>query len=71
MPALAQTGKLYTCLFATRGTDLRALVRSGASDEALSERIGALWALRDDRYSEVRSQATPELPRIEMSYIGG
>jgi cyclic pyranopterin phosphate synthase len=68
---LSAEGRLFTCLFAVRGHDLRALVRSGATDEQLSEAIRGLWGARKDRYSELRSQATSELPRIEMSYIGG
>jgi cyclic pyranopterin phosphate synthase len=68
---LSAEGKLYTCLFANTGFDLRDLVRSGASDEALSAAIGSMWARREDRYSELRSSNTPSPPRIEMSYIGG
>ena len=68
---LSAEGKLYTCLFANTGFDLRRLVRSGASDEAVSGAIGSLWSGRDDRYSELRSGNTPPQPRIEMSYIGG
>jgi GTP 3',8-cyclase len=68
---ISAEGKLYTCLFAVRGTDLRALLRGGASDEDLREAIAAVWALRTDRYSEVRTEQTSTMPRIEMSYIGG
>ena len=68
---LSAEGKLYTCLFASDGFDLRSLVRSGASDEALSEAIGSIWGRRDDRYSELRASHTPAERRIEMSYIGG
>ena len=68
---LSAEGKLYTCLFANTGFDLRELVRSGASDEALSAAIGSVWSGRNDRYSELRSSNTPTQPRIEMSYIGG
>jgi cyclic pyranopterin phosphate synthase len=68
---LSADGSLYTCLFASRGHDLRALVRSGADDEQLFEEIGRVWLHRSDRYSELRSAATNELPRVEMSYIGG
>ncbi len=68
---ISAEGKLYTCLFAVRGTDLRALVRSGADDTALAEAITAVWRVRTDRYSEARSEQTGDLPRIEMSYIGG
>jgi cyclic pyranopterin phosphate synthase len=69
---LSAEGKLYTCLFASRGHDLRALLRSGASDEELDERLRGLWRARSDRYSELRSQSTPlDLPKVEMSHIGG
>ena len=68
---ISAEGKLYTCLFAARGTDLRALLRSGASDDQLAAAIGAAWTRRADRYSELRTERTSELPRIEMSYIGG
>jgi cyclic pyranopterin phosphate synthase len=68
---LSPEGKLYTCLFAADGHDLRALVRSGASDDELQDAIVAVWARRADRYSELRSEATRALPRVEMSYIGG
>ena len=68
---LSAEGKLYTCLFANSGVDLRDLVRSGASDEALSAAVGTVWRRRDDRYSELRSGNTPPQARIEMSYIGG
>jgi cyclic pyranopterin phosphate synthase len=68
---ISAEGKLYTCLFAARGTDLRALVRSGATDDELTEAIGDVWLRRADRYSEIRTERTRDLPRIEMSYIGG
>ena len=68
---LSAEGKLYTCLFAAEGFDLRRLVRSDTSDEALSAAIGSMWSRRDDRYSELRSSNTAPEPRIEMSYIGG
>jgi cyclic pyranopterin phosphate synthase len=69
-------GKLFTCLFATGGHDLRALVRGGCSDEELSTVMADIWRERTDRYSELRSAKTNELSaagrkRIEMSYIGG
>ena len=64
-------GKLYTCLFAVRGHDLRAVLRSGASDDELSAAIRDIWRVRDDRYSELRTAATADLPKVEMSYIGG
>jgi cyclic pyranopterin phosphate synthase len=68
---LSAEGKLYTCLFAVRGHDLRALVRNGASDDELSDAVAAVWHARTDRYSEVRSENTADLPKVEMSYIGG
>jgi cyclic pyranopterin phosphate synthase len=64
-------GRLYTCLFAVAGHDFRALLRAGASDEDLSDAIGAVWRRRDDRYSEVRSAETASSAKVEMSYIGG
>jgi cyclic pyranopterin phosphate synthase len=68
---LSAEGRLYTCLFATEGHDLRALVRGGASESDLAEEIGRVWRARADRYSELRSAETADLPKIEMSYIGG
>jgi cyclic pyranopterin phosphate synthase len=68
---LSADGQLYTCLFATRGHDLRSLVRGGASDDDLEAALRAIWEARDDRYSEIRSADTVELPKVEMSYIGG
>jgi cyclic pyranopterin phosphate synthase len=68
---LSAEGRLYTCLFATEGHDLRALIRGGASESDLAERIGRVWRARGDRYSELRSAETADLPKIEMSYIGG
>ena len=64
-------GQLYTCLFATRGHDLRTLLRRGATDEELRAAIEGIWTARADRYSEVRSNETARLEKIEMSYIGG
>jgi cyclic pyranopterin phosphate synthase len=64
-------GKLYTCLFASQGHDLRALLRDGASDDDLAAAIGGIWNARRDRYSELRTADTPVLLRPEMSYIGG
>ncbi|HEY5579486.1 MAG TPA: GTP 3',8-cyclase MoaA [Acidimicrobiia bacterium] len=68
---LSADGSLYTCLFATSGTDLRPLLRAGASDEAVAEAIGAVWSTRVDRYSELRSVDTVGLAKVEMSFIGG
>lgn len=72
---ISTEGKLYTCLFASQGHDLRALLRSDCSDEEISTALAHLWRKRNDRYSEIRQeQATQSLPprkRVEMSYIGG
>ena len=68
---LSADGKLYTCLFAVKGQDLRALLRVGADDDELAASIEHVWSRRDDRYSELRSAETADLPKVEMSYIGG
>ena len=68
---LSADGRLHTCLFASGGHDLRAIIHNGANGEALSEAVAAIWSRRDDRYSEARSEETSALPRVEMSYIGG
>ncbi len=68
---LSADGKLYTCLFATRGHDLRSLLRGGRTDEEIAEFLRSVWKARDDRYSELRSSQTPDLPKVEMSYVGG
>jgi cyclic pyranopterin phosphate synthase len=68
---LTAEGVLYTCLFGTEGTDLRAPLRAGADDETLRDLLAGVWAARRDRYSELRSAATRGLPRVEMSRIGG
>ena len=70
---LSTEGKLYLCLFAHQGYDLRTLLRQGASDEVLCSALSGTWSQRQDRYSQLRSQgvALPDAPRIEMSYIGG
>ena len=72
---LSTEGKLYLCLFASQGYDLRALLRGGASDADIESSIGDIWAGRSDRYSELRSAMSPDsgagVRRVEMSYIGG
>lgn len=74
---LATDGKLYTCLFATGGADLRAPLRLGVSDQVLTDLIAARWGQRNDRYSELRHAmsaadlAERQGAKIEMSYIGG
>jgi len=64
-------GHLYTCLFGTQGHDLRGALRSGASDVELTRLIGTIWSARTDRYSELRSAATAQERKVEMSAIGG
>ena len=70
---LSAVGSLYTCLFATQGHDIRDLLRSGCTDEQLTNRISAIWQKRSDRYSETRmqTQVIQPMKKIEMSYIGG
>jgi cyclic pyranopterin phosphate synthase len=68
---LSADGKLYTCLFATTGRDLRPLLREGAGDDELLGHLSHAWREREDRYSELRTSATAPLPKVEMSYIGG
>ena len=72
---LSTEGKLFLCLFATRGHDLRALLRNGASDADITSALAAVWAGRDDRYSELRAGQAPApatgARRVEMHYIGG
>jgi cyclic pyranopterin phosphate synthase len=68
---ITSTGELFTCLFGAVGTDLRSLLRGGASDDELRSAVAAVWSARDDRYSELRSRSVTDLPRPEMSYLGG
>ena len=69
---LSADGKLYTCLFAVDGRDVRAALRGGADDEALAAFLADTWSSRDDRYSELRSRATTSsLPKVEMFAMGG
>ncbi|HKJ39071.1 MAG TPA: GTP 3',8-cyclase MoaA [Anaerolineales bacterium] len=68
---LSAEGKLYTCLFAIKGHDLKSLIRSGATDKEISNEIARIWGKRTDRYSELRSENTVDLPKVEMSHIGG
>ncbi len=64
-------GQMYTCLFAVKGHDFRALLRDGATDDEISQEIAHVWGKRADRYSELRSENTIDLPKVEMSHIGG
>jgi len=72
---LSTEGKIYTCLFASKGHDLRALLRTGHSDAEIFGAVERLWQIRSDRYSEQRAERThiiaPPVARLEMSYIGG
>jgi GTP 3',8-cyclase len=68
---LSADGRLFTCLFASKGTDLRTPLRAGASDADLAQLISDIWRARADRYSEIRSSATVSQPRAEMSLLGG
>jgi cyclic pyranopterin phosphate synthase len=74
---LSTEGKLYTCLFATGGHDLRALLRNGSSDDEIAAAVGGIWRNRADRYSELRTAGNdgdmpgPTARKVEMSYIGG
>ena len=64
-------GEFFTCLFAQKGYDLKALLRGGRSDEEISNAIAAIWRQRDDRYSEIRTAETAKMRKVEMSFIGG
>tara|TARA_B100000131_G_scaffold6749_1_gene6994 strand:+ start:2047 stop:3045 length:999 start_codon:yes stop_codon:yes gene_type:complete len=68
---LSADGHLFTCLFASGGHDLRAIIHSDCHVDEITDAIAAVWSRRDDKYSEIRSSKTKSLPRIEMSYIGG
>lgn len=68
---LSADGRLFTCLFAINGTDLRSLLRNDADDQTIRQAISSVWQKRTDRYSELRSSQTADLPKVEMSYIGG
>ena len=68
---LTAEGALYTCLFGTDSVDVRATLRAGSDDEAVRDQLLEVWRARRDRYSELRSAATGDLPRVEMSRIGG
>ncbi len=68
---LSAEGQLYLCLFGVRAYDLKRPLRAGAHDEELADLLRGAWGRRTDRYSEIRSAATADLPRVEMSHIGG
>ena len=68
---LSADGRLFTCLFATSGHDVRGIVRSDATDADLTDALRVIWTGRSDRYSELRTLETVDLPKVEMSFIGG
>ncbi len=68
---LSADGSLYTCLFASKGHDIKTALRDGASAEELADIIRGIWTVRDDRYSELRSEIGGTQIKPEMSYIGG
>jgi cyclic pyranopterin phosphate synthase len=68
---LSTDGQLFTCLFAQRGYDLKAMMRGGRSDAEIANAVTAIWERRDDRYSEIRTAETARARKVEMSYIGG
>jgi GTP 3',8-cyclase len=68
---LSANGSLYLCLFASRGADLRGLLRDGSSDDAIADAIRSIWSARSDRYSDERTADTLGVPKVEMSHIGG
>ena len=71
---LSADGKIYKCLFSSQGTDFKADLRAGISQENLVKNLANLWQARDDRYSEIRNKISPDEPhdpKVEMSYIGG
>ncbi len=68
---LAADGTVYTCLFASNGTDIKTPMRGGATDDDIASILSTVWSERDDRYSELRGAVPLNFPRVEMSYIGG
>jgi GTP 3',8-cyclase len=68
---LSSDGTMYTCLFASQGYDLKALLRGGRSDEEIHDAIASIWRSREDRYSEIRTNETARASKVEMSFIGG
>lgn len=68
---LSADGQIFTCLFAAKGHDIKTMLRDGATDAELTEKIAAIWNIRDDRYSELRAGLDQPVIKPEMSYIGG
>jgi cyclic pyranopterin phosphate synthase len=68
---LSSEGLIYTCLFGTRGHDVRTLLRGSKTDDEVTDFLASVWRVRRDRYSEQRTSLTAKLPKVEMSHIGG
>jgi cyclic pyranopterin phosphate synthase len=68
---LSVDGKIFTCLFATEGHDIKKIIRANRTDEDILNYFYKLWSNRSDRYSEIRFLQKKDLPKVEMSYIGG
>lgn len=68
---LSADGRLFTCLFAGEGHDVKTMIREGAGVDEVTAELTRIWTARGDRYSEIRSENTRDLPRVEMSFIGG
>jgi cyclic pyranopterin phosphate synthase len=68
---LSADGKLYTCLFSAKGHDVRAVLRSGGGEAEVRDLVDRTWRARVDRYSELRTEATTKLPKVEMFAMGG
>jgi GTP 3',8-cyclase len=68
---VTSTGELFTCLFAASGFDLRSMLRNGSSDDEVRASIAGVWSRRVDRYSQLRQRSAKDVPRAEMSYLGG
>jgi cyclic pyranopterin phosphate synthase len=68
---LSTDGQIFTCLFAEKGYDLKALLRGGRADDVIRDAMTAIWQHRADRYSEIRTAETATARKVEMSFIGG
>ena len=68
---LSAEGQLFTCLFATEGTDVKTMIRDGATSDDVAQVISHVWERRGDQYSQLRGAVPLDMPRVEMSYIGG
>jgi len=68
---ISADGKLFTCLFSSKGVDLKSMLRNSSTDHEIREKIVDIWEKRDDQYSELRRNSISEVEKVEMSYIGG